>query len=65
MEFTIEQALHKGIVAQKAGQIQEADKYYSAILKVQPKQSDANHNMGVWLLGLEEHKKPYYFSKQL
>ena len=47
MELTLDQALQKGVEAHKAGQIQEADRYYTAILQVQPKHPDANHNMGV------------------
>ena len=47
MELTINQALQKGIEAHKAGKTQEADQYYTAILKDNPKHSDANHNMGV------------------
>ena len=47
MELTLDQALHQGIEAHKAGKVLEADRYFTAILKVQPKHSDANHNMGV------------------
>ena len=47
MKFTIDQALQKGIEAQKVGKVQEADRYYTAILKANPKHPDANHNMGV------------------
>ena len=47
MELTLDQALIKGIKAHKAGKLQEADRYYTAILKLQPKHPDANHNMGV------------------
>jgi len=47
VELTIDQALQKGIEAHKAGQIQEADKFYTAILQSQPKHPDANHNLGV------------------
>ena len=46
MELTLDQALHKGIKAHKDGQITEADRYYTAILKADPKHPDANHNMG-------------------
>ena len=46
-ELTIDQALQHGIAAHKAGQVQEADRFYTAILKAQPKHPDANHNMGV------------------
>jgi thioredoxin-like negative regulator of GroEL len=45
MEFTLDQALQKGIEAHKAGKAQEADQYYTAILKANPKHPDANHNM--------------------
>ena len=47
MELTIDQALQKAIEAHQAGQIQEADRLYTAILKAQPKHPDANHNLGV------------------
>ena len=46
MELTLDQALQKGIEAHKAGQFQDADRYYTAILKANPKHPDANHNMG-------------------
>ena len=52
MELTLDQALQKGIEAHKAGQVEEADKYYTAILQAQPKHPDANHNMGVLAVGL-------------
>tara|TARA_B100000767_G_scaffold233178_1_gene225400 strand:+ start:371 stop:2557 length:2187 start_codon:yes stop_codon:yes gene_type:complete len=45
--MTIDQALKQGVEAHKAGQLQEADILYTAILKAQPKHPDANHNMGV------------------
>ena len=47
MELTLDQALQKGIEAHKAGKAQEADQYYTAILKAQPKHPDANHNLGL------------------
>ena len=46
-ELTIDQALRQAIEAHKAGQLQEADRLYTAILKAQPKHPDANHNIGV------------------
>ena len=51
-EITINQALQKGIEAHKAGHVQEAVRYYTAILEVQPKHPDANHNMGILLVGI-------------
>ena len=52
MELTLDQALQKGIEAHKAGEVQEADRYYTAILKADPKHPDANHNMGVLAAGI-------------
>ena len=52
MELTIGKALQKAVEAHKAGNIQEADRYYTAILKVQPKHPDANHNLGVLAVGV-------------
>ena len=52
MELTLDQALQKGIEAHKAGNAQEADRYYTAILKADPKHPDANHNMGVLTVGV-------------
>ena len=52
MELTLDQALQKGVEAHKAGKLQEADRYYTAILKANPKHPDANHNMGVLAVGV-------------
>ncbi len=52
MELTLDQALQQGVEAHKAGQVQEADRLYTAILKAQPKHPDANHNMGVLAVGV-------------
>ena len=52
MELTLGQALQKGVEAHKAGKVQEADQYYTAILKANPKHPDANHNMGVLAVGV-------------
>ena len=52
MELKLTEALQKGVEAHKAGQVQEADRYYTAILKAQPKHPDANHNMGVLAVGV-------------
>ena len=52
MKFTLDQALQKGIEAHKAGKAQQADQYYTAIIKAQPKHPDANHNMGVLAVGV-------------
>ena len=63
MEMTIDQALQKGIEAHKASQIQEADRFYTAILKAQPKHPDANHNMGVLAVGVGKFQEALPFLK--
>ena len=63
MELTLDQALQKGVEAHKAGNVQEADRYYTAILQAQPKHSDANHNMGVLAVGLGKVQEALPFFK--
>ena len=63
MDLTLDQALQKGIEAHKAGKVQEADQYYTAILKANPKHSDANHNMGVLAVGVGKVQEALPFFK--
>ena len=63
MELTLDQALQKGVEAHKAGQVQEADRYYTAILKANPKHPDANHNMGVLAVGVGKVEQALPFFK--
>ena len=61
-ELTIDQALQQAIESHRAGQVQEADRLYTAILKAQPKHPDANHNMGVLAVsvGKVEQALPFF-----
>jgi thioredoxin-like negative regulator of GroEL len=63
MELTLDQALHEGIEAHKAGKVQEADRYYTAILKANPKHPDANHNIGVLAVGVGKVQEALPFFK--
>ena len=63
-ELTINQALQQGVEAHKAGQVQEADRLYTAILKAQPKHPDANHNMGVLAVGVGKVEQALPFLKE-
>ena len=63
MELTIKDALLKGIEAHKSGKIKEADQLYTAILKVQPNNPDANHNLGVLAVGLGKINEALTFFK--
>ena len=62
MELTLSEAVKKGIEAPRAGKVQEADSYYTAILKVQPKHPEANHNLGLLALGIGKTREslPYF-----
>ena len=61
MELTLTEAVKKGIEAQRAGKVQEADSYYTAILKVQPKHPEANHNLGLLALGIGKAQESLRF----
>ena len=63
MECTLEEALKKGVEAHRAGEIEEADGIYTAILKAQPKNPDANHNMGVLAVGVGKAGEALAFFK--
>ena len=63
MELTLDQALQKGIEAHKAGKVQEADQYYTAILKACPEHPDANHNLGVLAVSLDKVREALPFFK--
>ena len=46
-KLTLADALKLGIEAQKTGQVQKADGYYTSILKVKPDHPAANYNLGI------------------
>ena len=50
-KLTVNQVLQQAVNAHKAGRSQEAHRLYTAILKVQPKHPDANHNTGLLTVG--------------
>ena len=47
MELTIEQAFQQGIAAQQEGNIQGAERLYRTILESHPEHADADHNLGL------------------
>ena len=63
MKFTLDRALKKGIEAHKSGKVQEADRFYTAILKANPKHADANHNMGVLAVDIGKLQQALPFFK--
>jgi predicted O-linked N-acetylglucosamine transferase (SPINDLY family)/outer membrane protein assembly factor BamD (BamD/ComL family) len=54
MELTIEQALQQGVAAHNAGNLQEAEPAYKAILQSQPKHPEANHNLGLIAISMNQ-----------
>ena len=47
MELTIEQALQQGVTSHRQGKLEDAERFYRAILQSQPAHPDANHNLGL------------------
>jgi Flp pilus assembly protein TadD len=47
MNLPVDQILRQGIEAQKAGEIQDAERLYRSVLHEQPANPDANHLLGV------------------
>ncbi|MDC1428133.1 tetratricopeptide repeat protein [Rhodospirillaceae bacterium] len=47
MKITIDQILQQGIVAHKEGQLEKAKNIYEAVIKADPENCDANHNLGI------------------
>ena len=62
MKINLDEAIKLGVEAHRAGNLQDADRYYTSILNAQPKHPDANHNMGVLAVGIGkvEAAIPYF-----
>ena len=54
MKLNIEQALQQGVAAHNAGNLQEAERAYQAILHSQPDHPDANHNLGLIAVSMDQ-----------
>ena len=54
MENIIACTLQSGIEAHKQGKLQEAEAGYRAVLQIQPKHPDANHNLGVLAISVNK-----------
>ena len=62
MEQMIDQTLQQAVAAHKAGDLQEAEKLYRAILNTQTDHPDANHNLGILAIsvGKAEEALPHF-----
>ena len=47
MVLNIQHILQQGVAAHRAGNFQDAERFYRSVLQIQPKHADANHNLGV------------------
>jgi len=56
MELTIDQALQKAVEAHRTGKFHDAERLYRAILEAMPQHPDANHNLGVIAVSLNQTK---------
>ena len=54
MELTVDQMLQQGVAAHNAGNLREAERLYRVILQVQPKHPDANHNLGLIAVSMDQ-----------
>ena len=54
MKLTIDQALQRGVEAHNLGNLQEAEDFYRAILQSQPTHPDANHNLGMIAISVNQ-----------
>ena len=54
MQLTVDQMLQQGVAAHNAGNSKEAERLYRAILQVQPKHPDANHNLGLIAVSMNQ-----------
>jgi tetratricopeptide (TPR) repeat protein/SAM-dependent methyltransferase len=57
VELSIAKSLHQGVAAHKDGKLQDAERFYRAILKIQPEHPDANHNLGVLAVSFNQTYK--------
>ena len=63
-EVFISKVWREAVTAHKAGEISEADRLYTIILKAEPAHPDANHNMGILALGLGKLNTALTFFKK-
>ena len=63
MNMMITQALKRGINAHNLGNIQEAEEHYRVVLNSEPKHPDANHNLGLLMVGTGKTEQALPFFK--
>lgn len=56
MTISFKEALGQGIKAHRDGKLEDAERIYRSILKTDPNHADANHNLGILALGMNQPK---------
>jgi tetratricopeptide (TPR) repeat protein len=59
--LTIDEALKKAAEAYKSGELQDADRLYTAILSAHPQHPEANHGLGILAVGIGKVKEALPF----
>jgi Tfp pilus assembly protein PilF len=63
MELTVEQAMQRAVDAHSLGKLQEAERFYSAIIQSQPTHPEANHNLGLIAVSVNKPDSALAFFK--
>lgn len=64
VDINLEDAFKFGIEAHNAGNITDAESFYTSILKILPEHPATNHNMGILHVGVGKHKESLSFFKK-
>jgi Flp pilus assembly protein TadD len=56
--LTVDQALQQAINLHQAGNLKGAERRYRAILESEPQHPDANHNLGVLAVQINQNVRP-------
>lgn len=62
-QLAIRHAIQQAVAHHQAGRLQEAEHLYRAILQMQPRHPDANHNLGVLAVQMQQPAAGLYFFK--
>ena len=64
MEITLEEALTRGVAAQKEGRLQDAEHLFKAILRARPDHADANYHLGLLAVSVSKFDIASQFFKK-
>jgi tetratricopeptide (TPR) repeat protein len=64
VEITLEEALTRGVAAQKEGRLQDAEHLFKAILRARPDHADANYHLGLLAVSVSKFDIASQFFKK-